>query len=347
MNLVPTLNRKEVIFIKNPNGYGSVFKLSGNRRKPYCARKTETFDERGFPVYKVIGYFATRQEALIALGEYNKNPYDIDLSKITTKELFERWSARDFPKMAKSSANSHKSAFKHCAPLHDIAYKKIKAYQMQEIIDNCGFGYSTQGAIKNLFGHLDVFALELDVIAKKNSDLIHAAPIVPSNKRPFTEEEIELVWEHRDEPMVDTVLILIYTGFRINELLNIETEKVNISERLIQGGMKTKAGKDRIVPIHPLIFDMVKKRVEEGNERLIPLNQSQYYSFWNAFMESIGLQHTPHECRHTFRSRLDSAGANKVCINLMMGHVSKEIGERVYTHKTLEELKNALALVTR
>ena len=63
-------------------------------------------------------------------------------------------------------------------------------------------------------------------------------------------------------------------------------------------------------------------------------------------MKKLNQEHTPHECRHTFRSRLDSAGANKVCIDLMMGHKSTEVGERVYTHKTIEELANALALVT-
>lgn len=62
-------------------------------------------------------------------------------------------------------------------------------------------------------------------------------------------------------------------------------------------------------------------------------------------MESHNMKHTPHECRHTFRSRLDSAGANKKCIDLMMGHKSKEVGERVYTHKTLDELKEAILLI--
>ena len=59
-------------------------------------------------------------------------------------------------------------------------------------------------------------------------------------------------------------------------------------------------------------------------------------------MDDLKMEHTPHECRHTFRSRLDSAGANKVCIDLMMGHKSSGTGERVYTHKTLEELKIAI-----
>lgn len=338
--------------MKHPNGYGSVVKLSGNRRRPYCARKTKEIDERGFPVYLVIGYYATREEGLMALAEFNRNPYDVDLAKITMQDMYDRWSTRDFPKMSESSVGSHKAAMKHCEPLHNMPYKTIKAYQMQQIIDECGFGYSTQGSIKNLFGKLDLYAMELDIITKKNSDLIHAAPIPPTSKKPFSKEEIELVWKHHEEEMVDTILILIYSGFRINELLNIQTENVNLNERWFKGGLKTKAGKDRVVPIHSLIFDMVKKRVEEGNKYLIcvdgkKVNQTQYYTFWKAFMEAHKMEHTPHECRHTFRSLLDSAGANKKCIDMMMGHTSKEVGERVYTHKTLEELAEALALVTR
>ena len=338
--------------MRHPNGYGSVVKMSGNRRKPYCVRKTEKFDERGFPVYKTIGYYSTRQEGLMVLAEYNRNPYDIDLAKITMKELFDRWSARDFPKMSESSANSHKSAMTHCVSLYNVPYKSIKAYQMQEMIDDCGYGYSTQGAIKNLFGKLDLYSLELDIITKKNSDLIHTAPTPTSTKKPFTKDEIDLVWNHGNEPFVDTVLILLYSGLRINELLSLETEKVNIYEKWFQGGLKTKAGKDRIVPIHSLIFDIIKKRAEEGNKYLISIRgkqmkQNQYYYFWYSFMESLGLKHTPHECRHTFRTLLDSAGANKVCIDLMMGHKSNGVGERIYTHKTIEELHHALSLVTR
>ena len=62
-------------------------------------------------------------------------------------------------------------------------------------------------------------------------------------------------------------------------------------------------------------------------------------------MEKLQMNHTPHECRHTFRSKLDSAKANKKCIDLMMGHKSKDVGERTYTHKTLQELKDAIELI--
>ena len=222
---------------------------------------------------------------------------------------------------------------------------------MQEVIDNCGRGYSTQGAIKNLFGQLIKYAMELDIIAKCNSTLIHAAPIPPSSKVPFTEEEINRVWAIADEPYADTILILLYSGFRISELLSLETARINMKDQYFQGGVKTKERKDRIAPIHPRIYDMVKARMDEGNKHLISwhggmMYPTQYYAIWGELMTKLGISHTPHECRHTFRSRLDSAGANKVCIDLMMGHKSKEVGERVYTHKTIQELARALALVT-
>lgn len=335
--------------MKNPNGYGTVAKLSGNRRKPYVVRKTKGFNEKGHPIYETIAYCETREEGNIILAEYNKNPYDINAAKITMKELFEKFKEKKLPKMSVSSQGSLKAAFKHCAVIHDKKYKEIRSFHMQDCIDNCGCKYSTQWAIKNLFGHLDKFALELDVINKAYSQLITAEPIPETTKQPFTDDEIQTLWEHVSEEWVDSVLIFIYSGFRISELLNMKLEQIELENNTFKGGTKTKSGKDRIVPIHSKILPLVKKRIETSNNYLFEYNgkkmsTSQYYVYWNDVMNTLNMHHTPHECRHTFRSKLDSAGANKKCIDLMMGHKSKEVGERVYTHKTIEELSTAIEL---
>ena len=78
--------------MKLPNGFGSIYKLSGKRRRPWVAAKTFgwQFDEEGQRIKQkrqVIGYFATRQEAMTALVQYNENPYDLDSNKITFSEL--------------------------------------------------------------------------------------------------------------------------------------------------------------------------------------------------------------------------------------------------------------------
>ena len=214
--------------MRNPNGYGSVVKLSGNRRNPFCVRKTKGWNEKGHPIYDVIGYFPTREAGMIALAEYNRN---------------QAW--------------------------------------------------------------------------------------------------------------VDTVLILLYSGWRITELLTLKTENVDLKAGTMKGGIKTRNGKDRIVPIHPKIEQFIQEWANRGNEYLITdehghrLSDGQYRPHFKAIMEQLGFNHCPHECRHTLRSRLDSAGANKKCIDLILGHKSKDVGERVYTHKTIDELKHALELVSR
>lgn len=332
--------------MKNPNGYGTVTKLSGNRRKPYVVKEGISGKQ------KPIGYTATREEGLILLAKYNNDPWDIEADKITLQELHDLWLEKRAVKLGDSNRNSLKSAYKHCSKLAKVKYKQIKSYQMQDCIDNCGYGYSTQGAIKNLWGHLDRFAMELDIISKCCSDLLTSDPIPETTKEVFTDGEVKTLWENEKLEWADSVLFFLYTGFRISEMIDLRITNIDFENQTFTGGTKTVAGKNRIVPIHSKIQHIVQKRVEQSKSGYLfeyngkKLNQTQYRTFWADIMDKLQMNHTPHECRHTFRSRLDSAGANKVCIDRLMGHKSKGTGERVYTHKNIEELKLNIELIT-
>ena len=50
--------------------------------------------------------------------------------------------------------------------------------------------------------------------------------------------QIDALWAVKDEPWVNTVLIYIYTGFRLQELLTMKTDQVNLEEWYFQGGLK-------------------------------------------------------------------------------------------------------------
>ena len=72
-----TSGGKGVVPIRLPNGYGSVVKLSGKRRRPYMVRGgVYGYDDRGYPQYDVVGYAETREQGLTMLAEYNRNPWD-------------------------------------------------------------------------------------------------------------------------------------------------------------------------------------------------------------------------------------------------------------------------------
>ena len=152
--------------------------------------------------------------------------------------------------------------------------------------------------------------------------------------------------------LIDTILIMIYTGLRIGELLLIKTADVDVANRTMKGGLKTAAGKNRIIPINKKILPFVAKRQAEGHEFLVVNYENKQMKYWNYYeenwkiiMEQLGLEHKPHDCRHTFATLMDNAGANKVSIKRIMGHASKDITDRIYTHKDIEELMKAIDLI--
>jgi integrase len=339
--------------MRNPNGYGSVVKLSGNRRRPFLVRKTVGFNEKGHPIYVKLDYTETREKGLILLAEYNKTPWDIDMANMTLEELYALWLEKKYPKLGEASQISLKSAYnKHCKTFHKHKYAEIKAYHMQETIDECGCGYSTQGAIKSMWTHFDKFALEFDISKNNYSSLLTSDTIPETEKERFSEEEIKTLWDMENMAWFDSVLYLIYSGWRISELLELPKSAVNLADGTITGGKKTTAGKNRIVPIHSKVLHIIERRMKEDGEYLFShkgkkCHITTYRNLWKEIMATAKMEYTPHECRHTFRSRLDSAGANKKCIDLMMGHKSKDIGERVYTKKSIDELKTAIEQVTQ
>ncbi len=230
--------------MKNPNRYGTVSKLSGNRRRPFVVREGKTGNQ------KIIGYAATREEGFIMLANYNSNPWNIETGKITLQELYELWLQKRAVKLGISNQNSLKSAYQHCTNLKQRSYNQIKAYEMQDCIDSCKLSYSTQGHIKSLFTHLDKFAMELDIISKCYSSLLTTAPTPESNKQIFTDKEVNRLWQNQNMENVDSVLFLLYTGFRISEMADLKTCDIDFELQIMKGGTKTASGKNRIVPIH-------------------------------------------------------------------------------------------------
>ena len=348
--------------LRNPNGYGSVVKLSGKRRNPFEVRVNTRMDERYYPVYDVLGRFETREDALIALAEYNRSPYSVTDRNMTFSQLYERFYQDKYKKSgrtySKSTISCTKAAYRHCEPLYGISYAKLRTDDFRSILakqDGSGnpLSHATQEHVKNLFSQMDKFALQNDIIEKGYASF---ATITVSEDDepglPFTAAELETLWANRDKPWVDSVLIYIYSGWRVSELILMPVQNINLESGTFQGGLKTNAGKNRIVPIHSKIREMVEKRLSDHGSALFmsgnkPISVSSYLKLFKKTLASIGITtyHTPHDCRHTFTSLLDSAGANQVCIDRRIGHASKSLTMKTYTHKDIEELRNAIELI--
>lgn len=333
--------------MKNPNGYGSVFKLSGNRRRPWCVRVTVGWTDEGKQQYKNIGYYKERADAMIALAQYNNDPYDLDNNKITFKEVYEKWSEEKFPKISDSNVRGYKTSFNKCERLHDMKFKQIRKMHMQRVVDeNQHLSYQVRMKLKTLFIQLYKFGIENDIVEKNYAQFVDAGEETTTIVRtPFNDDEIELLWRNLDKPYVDTILIMIYSGLRIGELLSIKSANVNVDKQILIGGIKTKASIDRTVPIHDKILPLINL----DNEYLIvsPTGKKMSYNNYiqrqfTPLMKELGMNHLPHDCRHTTATKLDNAGVDKTIIKLILGHARTDVTERVYTHKTPQQLLEAI-----
>lgn len=336
--------------MKAPNGYGGISKLSGRRRRPYVCRLTIGHNIKGHPLYKVLGYYKTRSEAMLALADYHRQPFDIDLQSITTAEVFAE-ALKENKRLTDSSKNIYLSAYNsHMQSISELKYKSVNLTVMQNVVDNCDKP-TPRIQIKKVFAVMDKYALEHDIISKGYAQFIKIAEsdsFVQKQKTTFTYEDIAKLWENSDrgDTIASVILIYLYSGFRRDELKYMLKE--SIKDDCFVGGSKTRAGKNRIVPVHSAIMPLVNTLSD--NEYVLPdmvrTSKFYYYEFQNYCEKELGVRHIPHECRHTFITELNRLRCDPVCIDRIAGHSSGHIGQDVYTHKTVEELRSCIESIT-
>ena len=181
--------------MKLPNGVGSVYKLSGNRRNPYVAKKTKGWEidpitGKSKQLYITVGYYPTRKEALTALAEYNKDPFDLHHATITFEEVYENWSEIHFEKI--KDTNGYKAAFNTSKPLWKMRFVDIKLDHLQSVVDNSGKNTPTLKTLKILWGLMYDYAVIHEIVSQDKRDMVRYVDISKAgnpnayNRKPFS-----------------------------------------------------------------------------------------------------------------------------------------------------------------
>ena len=315
-----------------PNGYGSVFKLKGNRRRPWIARKTTGWNEKAQPIYYVVGYYETKQEALSALGAFNMNP--TYTQNMTLNEVYEKWAEEKYKTVSKSLKASYSSSWGVLAPLHNVDINAIKLKDYQMVFDRSDRGPTILRFAKIVLGQVYQYAEKYEIVApdKIKFKYLEVKREAPKRKKTaFTPEEVNAVWES-SMPFRDYVLILLYTGMRVRELLTLRKEDVDLETQCIHVRESKTAAGVRDIPIHPRIMFLMEKYEPYPFE---------YTHFREKFMQ-LCPNHTIHETRHTFVTRLVEAGVDPRLVKKLAGHSSNDVTD-IYTHVSLPVLAKAIA----
>ena len=365
-----------VKFKRRPNGSGTVVTLSGRRRKPFCAKVT--LDERnpinGEKKRLVIGTFETYQEALNALSLYSltanntiskKEAMEIDpevYQKVQEKmskkvptflDIYYILDKDDFSLLSPHTQNNMHGAIKHLKKLHYLKIDQITLKMIQDVFDEDGSNHGTQVHMKTICTKVFRYAVVNQYISRDDdyTSYIRVAKYEESDMhRPYTINEI-LALKKAGTPEAHIMLIFIYTGVRINEMLNINRDNIHIdekcdddgTERLISymiTGSKTKAGKNRIVPIHDDIKQYVIDELLKPEKRLVDVS---YPNFTNRTVlikvnKLLDTHHTMHDTRKTFATLCQMNNLNVYIRKKVLGHRMNDITFDVYTNESKNRL---------
>lgn len=366
---------------KRGNGTGSIIEIKDRKGKTkYRVRVTVRtyFDEENMKprtISKSLGVFDKRTDAEAVLAEYNRCPLDLESKIATVEDLYNMWSEGYFQKLkGDSSIRTITSAWKYCKSIYNMPLKKLNTGHIKDVMDN-GFvieetgknkggkkfaSNCTKARIKSIFNLMLDFAYERNLVVRNVArafdinDIRQEIDYQKKIKEPFSNEEVDRLWDNLDElPFVDVLLIGIYTGFRPQELCLLKVENVDLEGNCIIGGMKTRAGTNRKVPIHPLIKPLVEKRYKQAvsydsewlfNDRF---SQTGYHLTYDklrhrfeTIMAELGMNNrTGHCLRVTFSTKAYASGMPEYILKRIVGHSLKSnVTDAVYNYVEFDRL---------
>ena len=176
----------------------------------------------------------------------------------------------------------------------------------------------------------------------KEKDLVDLTNALNSN----TED-----WDSLNTKMLIT--IFYSTGMRLSELINLKEKQVDFSRKQLK--ILGKGNKERIIPagvdLLVIIKDYIneKRKIFEKTDDVLMVNskgKKLYPKYAYNLVRSILTEEvktldkkSPHVLRHTFATHLMNNGANLDAVKELLGHASLA-STQVYTHNTIEKLKN-------
>ena len=356
-----------------------MYKRSDVRTRPWVAvapARYVTDPETGKikAVRERLRSFATAREAKDALEEFRRAP--TTKVNITFAGVYEEWSEIAFRTISKQTKDNYTASYAKFSSLYNETFRDLRTGQYQAVIDyysapfpavkndgspkldNTGhpvmskpLSFSSLSKMKALLTQLYDYAMQNDIVHKNYATFLTLPKQEKAPKDCFTEQELRQIESAVGSvPHADSILLMCYTGFRIAEFLELQPENYDTTNHALIGGKKTDAGRNRIVPVHQRVQDILDKKLAMGGETIICDEKGRAYtpdSFrrrcYYPALDEIGVRRlTPHATRHTFATRLSAAGARTEDIQALAGHEDYEMTANTYIHQDIATLRRAI-----
>lgn len=331
---------------RRPNNSGSITKRTGIITNPWYARVVIGGKRVS------VGSYPTKAEAQLAIDEALLTDRAIESRSITVKQAYDVWFATHSKTLTKAGADQYYYSYKYIEHLSAMPLRLIKSDHIQRIIDKMsesGKKRSTCEKVRQLASQLCKWGMKNDIIDRNYAEFITMPKADAEKKQPFTGEDLERMWScykiGHDRRLAE-ILVLCYTGFRINEFLSLK--KSDYYDGCLHGGSKTEKGRDRTVPIPNIIEPLLNQLLDTPYEYIVPTatgkkwDEKNYsHRVFKPALAEHGLPPlTPHSTRHTYATLCRKAGIDPKAAQDILGHAKYETTANIYTHTDVEWLRS-------
>lgn len=365
-----------------PNGFGQISQIKNARlRNPYRAMVTVGKTEEGKPICKLLqpqAYFKTYNEAYAALIKYNTNPYE-NSGNMTVEELYKEWrEVKEKEELSDTKLKEIDRSWKYCSAIYKTRLTDIKTQHVRDCVENgeaIVYGHKqtanaqTQRKIKTLLNQLFDYALSYDLVNKNYArnypipkNIIKESTTIDTPHISYTDDEIKALWSNTEEREAQIILVQCYSGWRPQEMMKLKISDVNLEDWTFKGGIKTEAGKNRVVPIHPAIRGIVREnydyavrynseylfnRVDLRSGKVVPYTYHRFDEALKYIINSrhLDTRHRLHDARKQFITMCKKYNVDEYAIKRFVGHSIQDITERVYTDRDLDWYQSEMAKI--
>ena len=179
----------------------------------------------------------------------------------------------------------------------------------------------------------------------------------------FSDEEVErILFYLEDRSRVSirdkgVILILLYTGLRVSELVNLKIQDIDFLTSTLK--VVGKGGKYREVPLKMEVSEGIKEYMEKERQahkyssseylfltqRAGKMDKDTVNKILNRKGKYLNLKMKPHKFRHTFCTRLLSKGVELTTVAKLAGHSNIQTTATFYINTSREDKKQAVNLL--
>lgn len=135
-------------------------------------------------------------------------------------------------------------------------------------------------------------------------------------------------------------------GLRCGEALTVRASDIDDDSMTLK--VRGKGDKERIIPIHDRVYEMLLPRLIhcwKNNDKLVPLHDRTARRAWTSMGKRVGIQTSSHDGRMTFgTTTYHKSNGDIRAVQELLGHASSHTTEN-YTEVTMDKMRAAASIL--